>query len=61
MSLRNTKVVAAFAGAALLVGGLAACSTERASDTPEGDGTAAAEGGLIGIAMPTKRLERWNQ
>lgn len=62
MSLRNTKVVAAFAGAALLVGGLAACSTERASDTPEGDGTgAAAEGGLIGIAMPTKSLERWNR
>ncbi|MBB2925329.1 multiple monosaccharide ABC transporter substrate-binding protein [Cellulomonas cellasea] len=61
MSLRTTKVVAAFAGAALLVGGLAACSQERAAETPEGDGAAAAEGGLIGIAMPTKSLERWNK
>jgi putative multiple sugar transport system substrate-binding protein len=61
MSLRTTKVVAAFAGAALLIGGLAACSAERADETPAADDTAAAAGGLVGIAMPTKSLERWNK
>lgn len=55
--------MAAFAGAALLIGGLAACSSEReepAGGAGEG-GEAAAEETLVGIAMPTKSLERWNK
>src|SRR5690625_240117 len=36
----------------------AACSAERESDTPEGGSE---EGGLIGISMPTRSLERWNK
>ncbi|CAN5178670.1 sugar ABC transporter substrate-binding protein [soil metagenome] len=61
MSLRKTKIVAAVAGAALLLVGASACSSTR--DTTSGStsgSTAAAAGGLIGIAMPTKSLERWN-
>jgi len=48
------------------VGALAACSDERSTGTPAAttDGTdsgAAATDVLIGIAMPTKSLERWNR
>lgn len=60
MSLKKAKLVAAVASAALLVGGLAACSSTRTSDTPA-SGASAAAGGLVGIAMPTKSLERWNK
>ena len=56
MSLRRTKIVATFAGAAMLMGSLAACSSERTSDV-----SGAKSGGLVGIAMPTKSLERWNK
>ncbi|MGM0386885.1 MAG: multiple monosaccharide ABC transporter substrate-binding protein [Actinomycetota bacterium] len=51
------------AGAALLLAGTAACSSERDTDTDTGTGTAAAGGGsgLIGILMPTRSLERWNR
>ena len=61
MSLRRTKIVAAVAGAALLLAGVGACSSTRtgSTNTASGGGTAAA-GGLIGIAMPTKSLQRWN-
>jgi putative multiple sugar transport system substrate-binding protein len=59
MSLKKTKLVAAIAGAAMLVGGLAACSSTK-TETPAATGTAATAGGLIGIAMPTKSLQRWN-
>ncbi|WP_066585592.1 multiple monosaccharide ABC transporter substrate-binding protein [Cellulomonas timonensis] len=58
MSL-TTRTIAAAAGVALLLA-TAACSTERDADTEE-TGGAAAEGSLIGIAMPTKSLERWNK
>ena len=69
MSLRTMKMVAAFAGAAVLLGGLGACSSERteepaAEPSVDAGETAAPEevaGGLIGIAMPTKSLERWNR
>ncbi|MHA7861380.1 substrate-binding domain-containing protein [Tessaracoccus sp. Y36] len=58
--------------AALAVGTLAACSSERgggASPAPADGSEAApststsapAAGGLIGIVMPTKSLERWNR
>ncbi|HUX71735.1 MAG TPA: multiple monosaccharide ABC transporter substrate-binding protein [Cellulomonadaceae bacterium] len=59
MSLKKTKLVAAIAGAAMLVGGLAACSSTK-TETPAATGSAATAGGLIGIAMPTKSLQRWN-
>jgi len=61
MSLRRTKIVAAVAGAALLLAGVGACSSTRtgSTNTASGGNTAAA-GGLIGIAMPTKSLQRWN-
>ncbi|MDM8083487.1 sugar ABC transporter substrate-binding protein [Cellulomonas cellasea] len=58
MSL-TTRTIAAAAGVALLLA-TAACSAERDADTEE-TGGAAAEGSLIGIAMPTKSLERWNK
>jgi putative multiple sugar transport system substrate-binding protein len=58
MSLKKTKLVAAVAGAALLVGGMAACSSTKTSSTGTSSST---KGGLIGIAMPTKSLERWNK
>ncbi len=58
MSFKKAKLIAAVAGAALLVGGLAACSSTKTA-TPGATGAAAA-GGLIGIAMPTKSLQRWN-
>ncbi|HEY3437840.1 MAG TPA: multiple monosaccharide ABC transporter substrate-binding protein [Actinotalea sp.] len=65
MSLRKTKLVAALAGAALLMTGLGACSAERTDTSTGGDASATATtqagGGLIGIAMPTKSLERWNK
>jgi len=71
MSLAWRKVVTGLAAAALMTGALAACSSERDGGTGGGGGgggtssesAAGAEGGggLIGIAMPTKSLERWNR
>ncbi|MDD9206740.1 sugar ABC transporter substrate-binding protein [Georgenia sp. 10Sc9-8] len=69
MSLRTRKVTAVLAGTALMMAGAAACSSERTTDGGGGDDAAADEGGgegggeaggLIGIAMPTRSLERWN-
>jgi putative multiple sugar transport system substrate-binding protein len=60
MSLRNFKAVAALAGAALAAGSLAACSSER-TDSGAAEAASGGEGGgLVGIAMPTRSLERWN-
>jgi len=75
MSSTLKKAAAGFATAALLVGGLAACSSERGGTTPESTPTdtstetateeepeaPAAEITSVGIAMPTKSLERWNR
>ena len=76
MSTTLKKVAAGFASAALLVGGLAACSSERGGSTtpsPTDTGSSApaeteteseppaAEIASVGIAMPTKELERWNR
>ena len=64
MSFRTTRAVAAVAGAALLMGGLAACSSERTDEGGTTDGAAGVEEAadiLVGIAMPTKSLERWNK
>jgi putative multiple sugar transport system substrate-binding protein len=51
MSCGKLKVAAAVAGAALLLAGVSACSSAQA---------ASETGGLVGIAMPTKSLQRWN-
>ncbi|KAE8764353.1 multiple monosaccharide ABC transporter substrate-binding protein [Georgenia thermotolerans] len=60
MSLRNFKAVAALAGAALAAGSLAACSSERTDSGAAEAGDGGEGGGLVGIAMPTRSLERWN-
>ncbi|QWW19658.1 sugar-binding protein [Schaalia sp. 19OD2882] len=66
----NTRTfVVALSTAALAVGSLAACSAERgstgstpASGTQSGNSAPAdAEDTMVGIAMPTKALERWNR
>lgn len=62
MSLGWKKTAAGLVTAGLLVGSLAACSQERESGSGGGEGGAAsAEDTLVGIAMPTKSLERWNR
>ncbi len=66
MSLTWKKAVVGLASAALLAGGLAACSSERGgTTTPSGSAGSPAAGAasdtLVGIAMPTKSLERWNR
>lgn len=66
MSKTWKKLAVAVAAASLFSASLAACSSERDSDTPGGGSTETSTGGggtgdLIGIAMPTKSLERWNR
>jgi len=76
MSTALKRVAAGFAAAALLTGGLAACSSERgggsapttsepaATETTDGSEepeAPASEITSVGIAMPTKELERWNR
>ncbi|RPF27411.1 multiple monosaccharide ABC transporter substrate-binding protein [Georgenia muralis] len=63
--MRNTKIAALAAGLSLSLT-LAACSGGGAgsgdgdTDATAGGGeTAAAEGGLIGVSMPTETSERW--
>ncbi|WP_199916477.1 multiple monosaccharide ABC transporter substrate-binding protein [Miniimonas sp. S16] len=62
------RVAAMGAVAALSFGALTACSSERGDSGSTGDasadgGAASADPGdvLVGIAMPTKSLERWNR
>lgn len=55
-SRRFGRIAAAVAATTLTVGVLGACSAERAATEDEGgDDTT-----LVGIAMPTRSLERWN-
>jgi len=65
MSQTWKKLTVAIAAAGMLTATMAACSSERSDDTPKSDstsgGAASTDGGLIGIAMPTKSLERWNR
>ena len=67
MSLRKFKTVAALASAALLLSGVSACSADKGTDTAtagtEATGAATANPAdtLVGIAMPTRSLERWNK
>ena len=73
MSIRFTRVAAVIAGTSLMLASATACSSERDGDSGDGaatggtDSTAtdeapAADAGdtLVGIAMPTRSLERWN-
>jgi len=60
MSLRDKKLMAVLAGTALAATALAACSSERTETPAAGGETGGEAGGLIGIAMPTRSLERWN-
>ena len=58
--MSKKKLLAALSVAALL-SGLTACSSTRSdSSSSSGAGASGAAGGLIGIAMPTRSLERWN-
>lgn len=59
MSFAWRKVAVGVATAGLIVG-LSACSQEREPSAEE-TGGGAAEDTLVGIAMPTKSLERWNR
>ncbi|ADG75408.1 putative sugar ABC transporter, substrate- binding protein [Cellulomonas flavigena DSM 20109] len=61
MSLAWKKSAIAMVAAGMLLGSLAACSSER-EPTTEGTGDAgSSEDTVVGIAMPTKALERWNR
>jgi putative multiple sugar transport system substrate-binding protein len=44
-----------------VAGVLSACSSTRTTGGSSASGSAGGAGGLIGIAMPTKSLERWNR
>ncbi|RPF22726.1 multiple monosaccharide ABC transporter substrate-binding protein [Myceligenerans xiligouense] len=58
MSLRRFgRITAALAATTLTVGALGACSAERAGGDTTEDGD---DGTMVGIAMPTRSLERWN-
>lgn len=57
------KMVVAVAASSMAFG-MAACSAERGGSAATGESgatTEAAAGGLIGVSMPTKSLERWNR
>ncbi len=59
--MRSWRKLVAVATVTLTLGTLGACSQERASDSGAGGGaSAAADDTLIGIAMPTRSLQRWN-
>ena len=62
MTLNKSRFVAVVVGAALALASVAGCSSTRTTNTPAGGSTSAnAAGTLVGIAMPTKSLERWNR
>lgn len=52
---KKRKAIALAVGMGLAVGSLAACSSERSGGSGDGGDV------LVGIAMPTKSLERWNK
>ncbi|QPK81284.1 sugar-binding protein [Schaalia sp. ZJ405] len=61
--MKITKLVVAISAFAVAAAGLTACSAERGNTSgSESDKTGgSSEGATIGIAMPTKALERWNR
>lgn len=62
-SLRTVSTLAALAGAALMFSSVAGCSAERTDtgDDATSEESAAPDEVLVGIAMPTRSLERWNK
>jgi putative multiple sugar transport system substrate-binding protein len=58
--MRSWRKLVAVATATLTLGALAACSSERGGNGAGGDGSSAPSDTTIGIAMPTRSLERWN-
>jgi putative multiple sugar transport system substrate-binding protein len=58
--MAKRKIIAALAALTIGFTTLAGCSSERPVGTPTTDPTEVTGGGLIGITMPTKSLERWN-
>jgi putative multiple sugar transport system substrate-binding protein len=60
LTMRSWRKFAAVATATVMLGALGACSSERASESAEGGSSAAPSDTLVGIAMPTRSLERWN-
>lgn len=53
------KTLVALAASSMAFG-MAACSAERGGSSESG-AVAGSEGGLIGVSMPSKSLERWNR
>lgn len=59
---RIMKKMMAVAAATTLSIGLTACSSTRGGDDAEGTSEGDSNpGGLVGVSMPTKSLERWNR
>lgn len=61
MSLAWRKSAIAMVAAGVLVGSMAACSAERDGGDSGGAEGSSPEDTFVGIAMPTKSLERWNR
>lgn len=63
MSRAWKKLTVTLASVGLVAGALVGCSAEREPETPAATGgeAPATEDLLVGIAMPTKSLERWNR
>ena len=59
--MKPIRLFAVTATCAIVLAGLGACSSERGGDGAGGTGGASASDTLVGIAMPTKSLERWNR
>ncbi|WP_425954929.1 multiple monosaccharide ABC transporter substrate-binding protein [Xylanimonas sp. McL0601] len=55
--MRSWRKIAVVATASLLLGSLAGCAQERTNDAGSNGGS---DSNLIGISMPTRSLERWN-
>lgn len=60
MSIRFTRLAAAIAGTTLMLASVTACSSGSTDEATTGSETAGASDTLVGIAMPTRSLERWN-
>ena len=58
--MRSWRKLVAVATATLTLGALGACSSERAGDSGSDGESAAPSDTLVGISMPTRSLERWN-
>lgn len=60
MELSKKKLLVALTVAVVLTGVTACSSTRSDTASSKTSGSAATAGGLVGIAMPTRSLQRWN-